>query len=68
MVLGGPGRFRKVREAGMMNFQQISSKSDFMVPRYDQKPLNKKNLKKQRRFQCERTVYSMDGQNKRKNI
>ena len=36
-VVGGPGRFRKVREAGRMNFLQVSSKSDLMVRSYDQK-------------------------------
>ena len=36
-VFGGPGGFRKVREAGSKNFLLVSSKSDLMVPSYDQK-------------------------------
>ena len=31
-VFGGPGGFRKVREAGRKNFLLFSSGSDFMVP------------------------------------
>ena len=34
---GGPGRFRKVRETDRLNFLQISSKCDMMMPSYDQK-------------------------------
>ena len=34
---GGPEGFRKVREADKMNFLQMSLKSNFMVPSYDQK-------------------------------
>ncbi len=52
-VLGGPGGFRKVREAGRTNFMQISSKTDLMVPSYDQ-TTKKSRVKKQRLFQCER--------------
>ena len=36
-VFGGPESFREVLEAGEMNFVQISSKANFMVPSYDQK-------------------------------
>ena len=35
-VFGGPRGLRKVREASRLNFLQISSKSDLMVPTYDQ--------------------------------
>ena len=31
LVFGGPGGFRKVREAGRNKFLQFSSKSDLMV-------------------------------------
>ena len=37
MVLGGPGGFRKAREAAGMNFLQISSRYDSMAPSYDPK-------------------------------
>ena len=37
MVSGGPGEFRKVREAGKNNFLLFSPESDLMVPSYDQK-------------------------------
>ena len=33
-VSGGPGGFKKVREAARNNFLQFSSKSDLMVRRY----------------------------------
>ena len=36
-VLGGPGGFKKVREAGRIHLHLSSSRSDFMVPSYDQK-------------------------------
>ena len=36
-VLEGPEGFRKVREAERIHFHLISSKSDSMVPSYDQK-------------------------------
>ena len=36
-VFGSPGGLRKVREAGGMDFLQISSKSDLMVPSCDPK-------------------------------
>ena len=37
MVFGGPGGFRKIREADRMNFLQLSSKSDLMISSHDQK-------------------------------
>ena len=37
LVCGGPEGFRKVREAGRMNFLRISSESDFMVASCDHK-------------------------------
>ena len=36
-VFGGPGGFRKVREADRKNFLLFSSGSGLMVPSYDQK-------------------------------
>ena len=36
-VFGGPGGFRKVREAGRNNFLLFSPASDFMVPSYGEK-------------------------------
>ncbi len=36
-VSGGPGGFRKVREADRSNFVQILSKSQVVVPSYDPK-------------------------------
>ena len=39
-VFGGPGDFRKVREANCNNFLLFSSKSDLMVPIHDQKAKN----------------------------
>ena len=36
-VFGGPGGVRKVREAGRMNFLEISSNSDLLVSSYDPK-------------------------------
>ena len=37
MVLGGPGGFRKVREASRKNVLLFSSRSDLMVLSYDKK-------------------------------
>ena len=54
-VVGGPGGFRKVREAGRMNFLHISTKFDLMVPSYDQRT-KKVNDKKLSLFQCEGIV------------
>ena len=36
-VFGGPGGFKKLREASTKNFHLISCKLDLMVPSYDQK-------------------------------
>ena len=36
-VSEGSGLFKKVRETGRINFRQVSSKSDFIGPSYDQK-------------------------------
>ncbi len=36
-VWGGPGGFRKVREAKRNNFSKFSSKTHVMVPSYDKK-------------------------------
>ena len=40
-VFGGPAGFGKVRAAGRINFLQLSSKSELMVPSYDQQKQNK---------------------------
>ena len=37
MVFGGPGGFKKLREASRTNFHLISCQLDLMVPSYDQK-------------------------------
>ena len=38
VVLGGPGGFRKLREAGRINFHLSWYLIDSVVPSYDQKP------------------------------
>ena len=40
VVFGGPGGFKKLREACRKKIHQFSSKSELMVPSYDRK--NKK--------------------------
>ena len=37
-VFGGPGGFRKLREACRKNFHLVAPKKNGVVPSYDQKP------------------------------
>ena len=52
-VFGGPGRFKKVREAGIKDCLLLSSTYDLMVSSDNRK--QQLTIKKRRLFQCEHT-------------